>query len=61
MLVVKRIDLDSGSRYEGWGIDDFQPVVGEADNLFLAKLLQRPADVNVGKAESLADMDLAQR
>jgi hypothetical protein len=36
-------------------------VVSEADDLLLAQDLQRPADMNVGKTESLADMALAQR
>jgi hypothetical protein len=61
MFAIEPIDLDAGGCHQCWRIDDFQPVVSEADNLFLAKLLQRPADVNVGKAESLADMNLAQR
>ena len=48
------------SCHQGWRIHDVEPVVGEADDLLLAKDLQRPADVNVGKTESLADMALAQ-
>jgi hypothetical protein len=50
-----------GSRHQGWRIDSLEPVVGEADDLLFAKYLQRPADVNVGKTQSLADMALAQR
>jgi hypothetical protein len=50
-----------GSRHQGWRIDSLEPVVGEADDLLFAKYLQRPADVNVGKTGSLADMTLAQR
>ena len=61
VLAIEGIDLDPRSCHQGWRIDDFEPVVGEADDLLLAKDLQRPADVNVGKTESLADMALAQR
>jgi hypothetical protein len=60
-LMTEHIDLDPRSCHQGGRIDDFEPVVGEADDLLLAKDLQRPADVNVGKTESLADMALAQR
>jgi len=59
VLAIEGIDLDPRSCHQGWRIDDFEPVVGEADDLLLAKDLQRPADVNVGKTESLADMALA--
>jgi len=60
VLAIEGIDLDPRSCHQGWRIHDFEPVVGEADDLLLAKDLQRPADVNVGKTESLADMALAQ-
>jgi len=61
LLPIEGIDLDPCSCHQGWRIDDFEPVVGEADDLLLAKDLQRPADVNVGETESLADVALAQR
>jgi hypothetical protein len=61
VLAIEGIDLDAGSCHQGWRIDNFEPVVGEADDLLFAKYLQRPADVNVGKTESLANMALAQR
>ena len=56
VLAIEGIDLDPRSCHQGWRIDDFEPVVGEADDLLFAKDLQRPADVNVGKTEGLADM-----
>jgi hypothetical protein len=46
VLAIEGIDLDSRSCHQGWRIHDFEPVVGEADDLLLAKDLQRPADVN---------------
>ena len=61
VLAIEDIDLDPRSCHQSWRIDDFEPVVGEADDLLFAKDLQRPADVNVGKTESLADMALAHR
>ena len=61
VLAIEGIDLDPRSCHQSWRIDDFEPVVGEADDLLLAQDLQRPADMNVGKTESLADMALAQR
>ncbi len=61
VLAIEGIDLDAGSCHQGWRIDNFEPVVGEADDLLFAKYVQRLADVNVGKTESLADMALAQR
>jgi len=61
VLAIEGIDLDPRSCHQGWRIDYFEPVVGEADDLLLAQDLQRPADMNVGKTESLADMTLAQR
>ena len=60
-LALGNLVLDTGGRNESLRIDNFEPVVGEADDLLLAKDLQRPADVNVGKTESLADVALAQR
>jgi hypothetical protein len=61
LSVIESIDLDTCGCHQGWWIDDFEPVVGEADDLLLAKDLERPADVNVGRTERLADMALALR
>ena len=61
VLAIEGIDLDPRSCHQGWRIDYFEPVVGEADDLLLAKDLQRPADVNVGETESLAYVALAER
>ena len=61
VLAIEGIEIDPRRCHQGWRIDYFEPVVGEADDLLFAKDLQRPADVNVGKTESLADMALAQR
>jgi hypothetical protein len=60
-LMIERVVLDTRSRDQSRWVDDFEPVVGEADNFLIAKDLQRPADVNVGKTERLADVALAQR
>src|SRR5690242_6991061 len=59
--MTEHIVLDTRSCDQSRRIDDFEPVVGEADDLLLAQDLQRPADVTVGKTESLADVALAQR
>ena len=61
VLAIEGIDLDPRSCHKGWRIDYFEPVVGEADDLLFAKDVQRPADMNVGKTESLADVALAER
>ena len=59
--MIEHVVLDTCSCDQSRRIDDFEPVVGEADDLLFAKDLQRPADVNVGKTESLADVALAER
>ena len=61
VLAIESIDLNPRSCHQGWRIDDFEPAVGEADDLLIAKDLQRPADVNVGETESLADVALVER
>ena len=53
--------LNTSSRSKSLRIDYFEPVVGEAHDFLLAKDLERAADMNVGEAQSLANLALAER
>jgi hypothetical protein len=60
-LALGNLVLDTGGRNESLRIDYFEPVVGEAHDFFLAKDLERSADVNVGEAQCLTNLALAER
>ena len=47
LLIIEQIMRDSGGGDQSRRIDNFEPVVGEVDNLLLAEGLKRPGDVNV--------------
>ena len=53
--------LNTSSSSKRLRIDYFEPVVGEAHDFLLAKDLERAADMNVGEAQSLANLALAER
>ncbi len=53
LLIIEQIMRDSGSGDQSRRIDNFEPVVGEADNLLLAEGLKRPGDVNVSNTNRL--------
>src|SRR5580704_5731475 len=59
--MIEHAVIDTRSCDQSRRIDDFEPVVGEADDFLLAKDLQCPADMNVGETHRLADVALAQR
>jgi len=59
--MIEHVAIDTRSCDQSRRIDDFEPVVGEADDFLLAKDLQCPADMNVGETHRLADVALAQR
>ena len=62
MLLTKQIrGFHTGGRDKSRWIEDLKCVVGEADYLFLAKDLQRPADVNAAEADRLTDLRLRDR
>ncbi len=61
LLIIEQIMRDSGSGDQSRRIDNFEPVVGEADNLLLAEGLKRPGDVNVSNTQRVTDVALAQR
>ena len=58
---AENLALDTGRRHQSLRIDYFEPVVGEVHDFLLAKDLKRPADVNIGKAQRLADLALTER
>jgi hypothetical protein len=51
--MIEHVVLDPCSCHQGGRIDDFELVIGETNDLLLAKALKRPADVNVSKTERL--------
>ncbi len=61
LFIIEPIMPDSGGCDQSRWIDDFEPVVGEADDLFLAKDLKSPADMNVSETQRVAEVALAQR
>ena len=61
LVALGDLVLDTSGRYQSRRIDYFEPVVGEAHDFLLAKDLERPAYVNVGKAQCLANLALAER
>jgi len=61
LLVVVNLVLDTSGRHQSVRIDYFKPVIGEVHDFLLAKDMERPADVNIGKAQCLANLTLAER
>ena len=61
LLALGNLVLNTSSRSKSLRIDYFEPVVGEAHDFLLAKDLERAADMNVGEAQSLANLALAER
>ena len=61
LLVIEHVVLDPCGCQQGRRIDDFEPVVREANDLLFAKDLKCSADVNVSKTERLTNVALAQR
>jgi len=61
LLMIEHVVLDPCGCRQGRWIDDFEPMVGEANDLLLAKDLKRSADVDVSETERLTNVALAQR
>lgn len=61
LLMIEHVVLDPCGCHQGRWIDDFEPMVGEANDLLLAKDLKRSADVDVSETERLTNVALAQR
>jgi len=61
LLALGDLVLDTSGRHESLRIDYFEPVVGKFHDFLLAKDLEHPADVNVGKTQCLANLALAER
>ncbi len=60
-IPVGQIAFETGGGDQGRRIDDFEPLVGKANDLLFAQDLEGPADMDVSKAQRLADVALAQR
>jgi hypothetical protein len=53
--------LNTGGGHQRAGIHNFELVISKPNDLLLAKELEFPADMNIGKPKRLPDMCLAQR